>query len=176
MAQIYIDREGKRFNPHGTYTINNVLYVGNILNYPDAVAYLGVRVVEEDTYAPPPAGYLTQSELWFRTECNEAPFVIYTPKSPEQVEQILTTKYMAALETVYDQKAQEKHYDNRITCALRAGMTGSPFQQEGIRFGLWMDECNLAAYLILDAVKKGQRQIPDLQDFLAELPQFSWES
>lgn len=176
MAQIYIDREGKRFNPYANYTINNVLYQGNILNYPDAVAYLGVRVVEEDTYSPPPAEYLTQPELWFRTECNEAPFVIYTRKAPEQIEQILTGKYIKALENMYDLKAQEKNYDNRITCALRAGMTGSPFQAEGTRFGNWMDECNLAAYIILDAVKKGQREIPTLQDFLAEMPQFSWES
>lgn len=174
MSQIYIDREGKRFNPNATYTINNVVYQGTILGYPDAVAYLGVRVVEEDMYAPPPVEYLQHPDFWYRTECNEAPFVIYTRKSDAQIEPIVTARYTRLLENMYDSKAQEKHYDNRLTCALRAGYAG-PFQAEGIKFGLWMDDCNLKAYQILAEVKAGARTLPTQEDFLAEMPAFSWE-
>lgn len=174
MSQIYIDREGKRFNPYATYTINNVMYQGTILNYPDAVAYLGVRVIEEDMYSTPPSEYLQHPELWYRTECNEAPFVIYTRKSDDQIEQIITARYTHALEAMYDSKAQEKHYDDRKTCALRAGIVGSPFQAEGQRFGIWMDTCNLKAYQILAQVKAGARELPSQEDFLAEMPAFSW--
>jgi hypothetical protein len=174
MAQIYIDRSGKRFNPYATYTINNVVYQGNVLQYPEAVAYLGVQVVEEDTYSPPPAGYLEDSILWYRNEIQEAPFVIYTKKNDTQVEQILTARYMSALENHYDSVAQLRYYDDRKTCALRAGIVGSPFQLEGQKFGAWMDTCNLQAYQILAEVKAGTREQPSIQDFLNLLPEFSW--
>lgn len=174
MSQIYIDRSGKRFNPYATHTVKDVVYTGNILQYPDACAHLGIRVVEEDNYSPPPPDYLTSARLYYRNEIQEAPFVIYTRKSDEQVEQILTVVYTDALESHYDTVAREKNYDDRKTCALRAGIVGSPFQAEGQRFGAWMDTCNLQAYQILAQVKAGTRRLPSVQEFIAELPEFSW--
>jgi hypothetical protein len=82
-------------------------------------------------------------------------------------------EYTAALEAHYDAKAQERRYDNRYTCALRAGYAG-PFQQEGIAFATWMDNCNAVAYQILADVLNGLRPTPTIEELLAELPVLDW--
>lgn len=80
----------------------------------------------------------------------------------------------AALTRHLDATAQARRYDNRITCALRAGYPG-PFQAEGQAFALWMDACNLAAYTLLAEVQAGTRQLPETTQVLIEaLPPMVW--
>ena len=80
----------------------------------------------------------------------------------------------AALTRHLDATAQARRYDNRITCALRAGYPG-PFQAEGQAFALWMDACNLAAYTLLAEVQAGTRQLPETTQVLIEaLPHMVW--
>lgn len=80
----------------------------------------------------------------------------------------------AALTRHLDATAQARRYDNRITCALRAGYPG-PFQAEGQAFALWMDACNLAAYTLLAEVQAGTRQLPETTQVLIEaLPPMMW--
>lgn len=81
--------------------------------------------------------------------------------------------FVGALESLYDTKAKERHYDNRFTCALRAGYAG-PFQAEGIAFAVWMDTCNATGYTVLAEVQAGQRPVPTLEEFLALLPVLTW--
>ena len=79
------------------------------------------------------------------------------------------------LEHYYDTVAQRKNYDSRLTCALRAGLTGSPFQQEGITFGVWMDTCNQYGYTVMNACLSGERaNIPTGEELIAELPVAPW--
>lgn len=83
-------------------------------------------------------------------------------------------EFVAAMDANFDAKAREKNYDNRITCALRAGYAG-PFQAEGIAFAQWMDNSYAASYQILAAVQAGERTAPTTTAaLLAELPQFDW--
>jgi len=77
------------------------------------------------------------------------------------------------LEVHYDAKAKEKRYDNRLTCALRAGYAG-PFQAEGQAFAQWMDTCNAYAYGVMAEVVQGTRPLPTIDDLLAELPVLTW--
>lgn len=80
----------------------------------------------------------------------------------------------AALTRHIDATAQVRRYDNRITCALRAGYPG-PFQAEGQAFALWMDACNLAAYTLLAEVQAGVRPLPENTQVLIEaLPPMMW--
>lgn len=80
----------------------------------------------------------------------------------------------AALTRHLDATAQARRYDNRITCALRAGYPG-PFQAEGQAFALWMDACNLAAYTLLAEVQAGARPLPENAQVLIEaLPLMVW--
>lgn len=85
----------------------------------------------------------------------------------------LSNKILHGLEQFYDLIAQSKHYDNRLTCAIRAGYPG-PFQAEGIAFGTWMDTCNAHAYQALVEIQAGLRTIPTIEEAIAELPQIVW--
>lgn len=85
----------------------------------------------------------------------------------------LAAEYTARLEEMYDQKAQQRHYDNRYTCALRAGYA-SAFQAEGTAFAQWMDACNAHAYTVMATVMAGQRAIPTWEELAAELPEAPW--
>lgn len=101
--------------------------------------------------------------------------------TPEEVAEIVARntalltqqEYADALTAMLDAKAQEKHYDNRITCALRAGYAG-PFHDEGASFAGWMDACNYLAYQLLAEVRDGTRSQPTLAEFLALMPTLSW--
>lgn len=86
---------------------------------------------------------------------------------------ITVADYISAMEGMYDAKARERHYDNRYTCALRAGYAG-PFQAEGAAFALWMDTCNALGYLIMAEVQAGTRPQPTIAALLAELPALTW--
>lgn len=78
-----------------------------------------------------------------------------------------------ALEKHYDATAQAKHYDNRLTCALRAGYPG-PFQAEGLAFGTWMDTCNALGYQVIADIEAGLRSIPTEEELVAEMPAMVW--
>lgn len=82
-------------------------------------------------------------------------------------------EYTRALELMYDQNAAGRHYDNRFTCALRAGYEG-PFQAEGLAFAVWMDTCNATAYTIMAKVMKGEVAQPTVPQLLAQMPALIW--
>lgn len=72
--------QGKRFNIYASATIDGVTYP-NFLD-PDLRASLGIT---ETTEPEPPEEYATHPEYWFRTEQDDAPYVVYTRKSDEQI-------------------------------------------------------------------------------------------
>lgn len=79
-----------------------------------------------------------------------------------------------ALTQHLDKTAQAKRYDNRISCALRAGYPG-PFQAEGQAFAAWMDACNAQAYTLLAEVQSGVRPLPESTNALIDaLPPMVW--
>lgn len=89
--------------------------------------------------------------------------------TPEEIE----TKLTAVLNRHLDSVAGQRRYDNRFTCALRAGFPG-PFQEEGQVFAAWMDACNMAAYQLMAEVKAGSRPIPSEAELIAALPVIEW--
>jgi hypothetical protein len=119
----------------------------------------------------PPEDY--SADTYYRTEQDTPPYVVFTKKSDEQIMEVMTQKYMALLEAHYDAKAQERRYDNRYTCALRAGYVG-PFQAEGTAFAVWMDDCNTQCYALLQQVQDGTIPMPTFEEVLAELPELTW--
>lgn len=81
---------------------------------------------------------------------------------------------VAAMESLFDTTAQSRRYDNRVTCALRAGYAG-PFQAEGIAFATWMDRQNSIAYQMLAQVQAGEMLMPaTIEDALALLEPMVW--
>ena len=99
----------------------------------------------------------------------------YVPPAPPPLEEQIVA-FDAALAAHLDATARERRYDNRITCALRAGCPG-PFQAEGIAFASWMDQCNALAYQLLAEVVAGTRPMPDSPQALIDLmPAMEWPS
>jgi hypothetical protein len=79
-----------------------------------------------------------------------------------------------AMSALFDATAQARRYDNRITCALRAGYEG-PFRAEGLAFATWMDACNALGYTMLAEVQAGARPMPaTVEEALALLPPMVW--
>ena len=113
--------------------------------------------------------------LWHKVEesvpINNVQSWIQVPLVDNEIEAI----FIQALENHYDSVAQQKRYDNRITCALRAGYPGV-FQSEGIKFAIWMDKCNDYAYQQMYLVKSGQRPIPTTEQLISELELMSWDN
>lgn len=93
------------------------------------------------------------------------------PYQPGQ-DEILST-YTTAMDELFNSTAQARRYDNRVTCALRAGYPG-PFQSEGLAFAQWMDACNALGYQLMAEVLGGQRPMPTVPEFLAMLPPMEW--
>lgn len=89
--------------------------------------------------------------------------------TPEQI----IAGYVTAMEAHYDAVAKAKGYDNRYTCALRAGYSGQ-FQSEGVAFAQWMDACNAYAYQELAKIQNAERTIPTVPGFISELPATPW--
>lgn len=88
----------------------------------------------------------------------------------------MVKEFEAALDTYMDSIAWEKRYDNRMSCALRAGYP-CPFQAEGMAFATWMDACNATAYSLLNEVINGQREIPNSpRELIDLLPKMVWPS
>ena len=99
----------------------------------------------------------------------------YAPTAPPSIEEQIAV-FDAALVAHLDATARERRYDNRVTCALRAGYPG-PFQAEGIAFAAWMDQCNALAYNLLAEVIAGTRPMPDSPQALIDLmPAMEWPS
>jgi hypothetical protein len=98
---------------------------------------------------------------------------INPPKTAEQLEAEALARFISALESHYDTAAQSRRYDNRLTCALRAGYPGH-FQAEGLAFAVWMDECNAYAYGQMALVQAGEREQPTPDELVAELPPMVW--
>lgn len=91
------------------------------------------------------------------------------PGLPERI-----AAFGAALDAHLDATAQQRRYDNRITCAMRAGYPG-PFRAEGLAFASWMDACNALSYRLLAQVMQGTRPMPDSpQALIGLLPVMIW--
>lgn len=94
-----------------------------------------------------------------------------TPPGPQP---LTVEDFDRALTDHLDATARAKRYDNRISCAVRAGYPG-PFQAEGAAFAAWMDACNAQAYALLAEVQAGTRPLPSSTQALIDLlPPMVW--
>lgn len=88
--------------------------------------------------------------------------------------QAMQKAIVTGMDALFDTTAQARRYDNRITCALRAGYVG-PFQAEGQAFATWLDTCNALAYTLLGEVQAGTRPMPaTVSEALSLLPAMVW--
>ena len=91
--------------------------------------------------------------------------------TPEQQMQALTTQFTEAVQQHLDAQAISKGYDNIVSACSYAGAP-NPFQAESIQFITWRGNVWSYCYQELAKVQSGERPVPELQDFLNELPSF----
>lgn len=77
---LYIDKDGRRINVQAMLTVDDTVYAGNILEFPEACTELGLRLIDEPTK---PADYSEQ--LYEIIELDVAPYVLYSRKVDETV-------------------------------------------------------------------------------------------
>ena len=89
----------------------------------------------------------------------------------------------AFIKKIIDSKAQEKNYDNGISCASYATSTNDTFKTEAEKFVAWRDSVWTLGYAVLDKVVKGEKYvdtwadcIPTTAELQAVLPTLEWVS
>lgn len=99
---------------------------------------------------------------------DRAPEPVPAPTAAE-----LQAQYTAALDAHIESVAKARGWDNRNTCALRAGYPG-PLQPEGLAFAIWMDTCYMAGRQLMADVVGGKKPLPPVDAFLKSLPSMEW--
>lgn len=111
---------------------------------------------------------------WHQTQqVIDLPLEVITNKQIQNA-QNMQSAILQGMTELFDRTAQERNYDNRITCALRAGYPG-PFNAEGVAFATWMDTQNAKAYTLLSQVGAGTMPMPSsVAEALALLDPMVW--
>ncbi|GHC61689.1 hypothetical protein [Limoniibacter endophyticus] len=84
--------------------------------------------------------------------------------------------YRVATQAMLDNRATERQYDSGATLASYVNSTIPQWAQEAQAFVAWRDQVWSYALTELSKVEAGERDIPTIEDFLAELPAFEWPS
>lgn len=84
--------------------------------------------------------------------------------------------YRYAIQAHIDATARERNYDSGVTCASYVNSTNATWAAEATAFTAWRDAVWAYAYAELEKVVNEERPQPTVEDFLAELPAFTWPS
>jgi hypothetical protein len=90
--------------------------------------------------------------------------------SPEEILKIMQD----AIQRHMDTKARERNYDGILSLCTYATSTSPKFAPEGQAGVVWRDACWAKGYEIMAEVQAGTREIPTVDELLAELPVFRW--
>lgn len=93
----------------------------------------------------------------------------YDFRTDDEKKQSLKKEFTQSIQTMLDEKANEKGYDNIASACSYAGYD-NPFRAEGEAYGLWRALCWSKAYAILEAVETGMRPMPTISEVLEEMP------
>jgi hypothetical protein len=116
-------------------------------------------------------------ESWSWVDAPEGVTAGYTYVGGEFVAPVVSmeevaAKYEVILDNHLDSVAKSNGFKNgRYALATRAGYPNA-WQQLGIAFGSWMDNCNVLGYQTMDAVLKGTIPLPTPEEFIVSLPEF----
>lgn len=100
---------------------------------------------------------------------------IKTAATIEEEQKVATKQRLTSrVQQFMDEKAQERNYDNIISCTTYATSLNPKFSAEGQAAVEWRDNVWVVCYQILADVKAGNRPIPTEEELIAELPTLVW--
>jgi hypothetical protein len=109
-------------------------------------------------------------ELYTRALAGDfGPVAPYAP-TPEDIQKTFTD----AIQAHMDAKARERNYDGILSLCTYATSVNPKFAAEGQAGVAWRDACWTRGYEIIAEVQAGTREIPTVDEFLAELPVLHW--
>ncbi|TPK38710.1 hypothetical protein [Mesorhizobium sp. B2-5-3] len=88
----------------------------------------------------------------------------------------LLASFQTAIQSLVDQTAKSRFYADGNALAGYVASTVSDWSAEATAFLAWRDAVWVYAYGELDKVTAGERSIPTVEAFLAELPAMQWPS
>ena len=86
----------------------------------------------------------------------------------------LKKMFTDAIQNYLDTTAQERRYDNIFTAISYVNSTDETFAREAQACLVWRDKVWRKCYDILDAVEAGEREVPTIEELIAELPVIDW--
>lgn len=129
----------------------------------------GLRVAEPFIV---PEGKVTTGDERFEDDGRQQVFDVLDAPAPEP--SVLVEMFRAAIQAHLDAAAQSKRYENGNSLATYVNSTNVQWSAEAEAFVAWRDAVWVYAYAELDKVLGGLREIPTVDDFLAELPAMEW--
>ena len=84
--------------------------------------------------------------------------------------------FIAAIKSHFDSVAQEKQFDGEVSIATYVTSLNEEWKAQADTFILWRDAVWKYAYQEFAKFQSGQRPMPSITDFIAELPVIQWPS
>ncbi len=106
----------------------------------------------------------------------DASIIITAEQKAEQQRAALQAQFSGAIQTHLDITASQRRYDSIHTAISYRDDPNPIFAAEAATLFAWRSAVWTYATDELDKVVAGQRTIPTVEEFLAELPQLVWPS
>lgn len=86
----------------------------------------------------------------------------------------LKAAFQSVIEAHVDEVAQARSFRHADSARGHANSTVAEWKADADAFIAWADQVWLYAFTELGKVEAGQRSVPELADFIAELPAIEW--
>ena len=100
--------------------------------------------------------------------------IVTADQKAEAVRTTTLSTFQIAIQAHVDATAKSRKYGDGNSLAGYVSSTVAQWSAEAAAFVAWRDEVWLYYYAELDKALGGQRPIPTIEDFIAELPAMIW--
>ena len=94
-------------------------------------------------------------------------------KQQDQID-VIVAQYRDAIQSMIDRTANERQYDDGSSLASYVNSTIPEWANEAQAFVVWRDQVWAYAIEELAKVQNAEREQPNLEDSLDEIPSFNW--
>ncbi|NMG39875.1 hypothetical protein GRZ55_11535 [Chelativorans sp. ZYF759] len=98
----------------------------------------------------------------------------YYPEEPAPTPEEIVERFRTAIEAHVDEVARQRQYSGAVSISTYVSSTNPAWAAEAQGFIVWRDAVWVYAFTELAKVEAGDRAVPEVGDFLAELPAMEW--